>query len=72
MSGVIVSMPGLAVHIWAANDGRFGVDTVRGNVDPDFPPEGAELFDVYADASDHADAMQNRTGLPVISHLRSF
>lgn len=72
MSGVVVPMPGLAVHIWAANDGRFGVDTVRGNVDPDFPPEGAELFEDHAGASDHAEAIQNRTGLPVISHLRSF
>jgi hypothetical protein len=72
MSAVIIPLPGLAVHIWQGASGWFDVDTVRGNVDPDFPPEGAELFDDYAAADDHATAIQDRTGLPVVSHLGSF
>lgn len=72
MSAVVIPMPGLAVHIWQGVNGWYGVDTVRGNVDPDFPPEGAPLFEDHAEANDHASALQDRTGLPVVSHLRSF
>ena len=72
MSAVIIPLRGLAVHIWHGASGWFGVDTVRGNVDPDFPPEGAELFEDHAAAHDHATAIQDRTGLPVVSHLGGF
>jgi hypothetical protein len=72
MSGVVIPLPGLAVHIWQGASGWFGVDTVRGKLDPDFPPEGAELFEDYADANARAEVLQDRTGLPILSHMRSF
>jgi hypothetical protein len=72
MSANVIPLPGLAVHIFQVASGWFGVDTVRGNVDPDFPPEGAELFEEHAEANAHAQALQDRSGLPVVSHLRSF
>ncbi len=72
MSANVIPMPGLAVHIWQGASGWFGVDTVRGNVDPDFPPEGAELFEEHAEANAYAQVLQDRSGLPVVSHLRSF
>jgi hypothetical protein len=72
MSANVVAMPGLAIHIWQNINGWFGVDTVRGNVDPDFPPEGAELFEEYAEANARVEALQDRSGLPVLSHMRSF
>ena len=72
MSGVVIPLPGLAVHIFQVASGWFGVDTVRGNVDPDFPPEGAELFEEHSEANARAEALQDRTGLPVESHRRSF
>jgi len=72
MSAVIIPPPGPAVHIWQDVVGWFGVDTVRRNVNPDFPPEASDLFEDHDAADYHVTAIPNRIGLPVVSHLGSF
>lgn len=72
MSGIVIPLPGLAVHIWSEPHGGFGVKTMRGRIDPDFPPCDHQAFDDHGIALDHALAIQERTGLPVITHVEGF
>lgn len=72
MTAAIIPLPGWAIHVWAAPLGFFGVASCRGNVDPDFPPEGAPLIEGHAMALDHAVSIQDRTGFPIISHVEGF
>lgn len=69
MTARIIPLPGWAVHIWSTPLGMFGVETVRGHVDPDFPPEGAPLVENHEEALDLALSIGERTGFPVISHV---
>lgn len=72
MSATVIPLPGLAVHIWSEPHGGFGVKTVRGPIDPDFPPSGHQPFYDHGIALDHALAIQERTGLPVITHVEGY
>lgn len=65
----VIPLPGLAVHFGLAPLGLFWVETVRGPVDPDFPPEGAPLVESHEEAIDLALSIGERTGFPVISHV---
>lgn len=69
MTGVVVPMPGWAIHVWHHPGGWFGVEMVRGAVDPDFPPEGAPLFEGHDEALQEASLRQQHSGLPIISHV---
>lgn len=72
MSATIIPLPGWAIHIWPSQGGWFGVDAHRGTMDPDFPPEGAPLFERCGDAFDQAVSINERTGFPIISHLEEL
>jgi hypothetical protein len=72
MSAAIIPLPGWAVHIWPSRGGWYGVAPCRGNVDPDFPPEGAPLVEEYSLALDQAVSIQDRTGFPIISHVENL
>lgn len=72
MSAVIIPLPGWAVHIWEATGGLFGVVARRGAIDPDFPPEGVELFDDHGIAFDKAVSIHDRTGFPIVSHVEGI
>lgn len=65
----VIPLPGYVVHLGRTPLGMFWVETVRGLVDPDFPPEGAPLVDSHEEALDLALSIGERTGLTVISHV---
>ena len=68
----VIPLPGYAVHLGVTSLGMFWVETVRGPVDPDFPPEGAPLVESHEEAFDLALSIGERTGFPVVSHVEGW
>jgi hypothetical protein len=79
MSAVVISLaerreaaglPTRAIHVWHILSGSYVRAAVE--VDPDWPHIDATWFDSEGEAFDQAIALQNDTGLPILTHGRSF